>query len=87
MFVDTPDVVSSFQILISLIRFLRSLFELLFNQLHFTKEIKKKKKKKSSKVTPYLPLSSSLKEYEYLPIQKKRICISQLNSRNIKDYI
>ena len=43
MFVDTPDVVSSFQILISLIRFLRSLFELLFNQLHFTKEIKKKK--------------------------------------------
>ena len=86
MFVDTPDVVSSFQILISLVRFLRSLFELLFNQLHFTKEIKKKKKQ-SSKVTPYLPLFSSLKEYEYLPIQKKRICISQLNSRNIKDYI
>jgi len=41
MFVDTPDVVSSLQLLIFLIRFLRSLFELLFNQLHFTKETKK----------------------------------------------
>ena len=71
MFVDTPDVVSSLQLLIFLIRFLRSLFELLFNKLHFTKETKKKKKK-SSKVTPYLPLFSSLKEYEYLPIKKKR---------------
>ena len=69
MFVDTPDVVSSLQLLIFLIRFLRSLFELLFNQLHFTKETKKKKI--TLKVTPYLPLFSSLKEYEYLPIKKK----------------
>ena len=68
MFVDTPDVVSSLQLLIFLIRFLRSLFELLFNELHFTKETKKT----TLKVTPYLPLFSSLKEYEYLPIKKKK---------------